>query len=63
MEILNQGAQEFDIKSLSSALPWYNKIQSKSGQVLEYHLSKAHGGFSSCPFPGLGDSWHQPRFL
>ena len=42
MEILNLGAQEYDIKSLSSALPWYNKIQSKFGLVLGYHLSKAH---------------------
>lgn len=34
MAILNLEAQESDIKSLSSALLCYNKIQSKCGQVL-----------------------------
>lgn len=63
MEILNLGAQESDIKSLCSALPCYNKIQSKSGQVLGYRLCKAHHGVTSCPFPGLVDSWHYPCFL
>lgn len=57
------GAQEPGIKSLIFALPWYNKVQSKSGQALRYHSSKAHSGFRSCPFPGLLDSWHHPCLL